>query len=97
MQPNSSAAQPTKTDGRKSRVSSVFLGIMAIVTILSFVYAFVQQVKASKNAEEALKQYDRASLAQQLAEKNAAEAVRQQAMANEARRMLEECRQSKSK
>lgn len=97
MTPNSSATQPSKTDGRKSRLISVILGIMAIVTILSFVYAFVQQVKATKNAEEAVNQFERATLAEKMAEQNALEATKQADLAREAMRMLEECRQSKSK
>lgn len=94
MTQNSSTTQPSQTEVRKARSRAVFLWIMAIVTIVSLVYAYVQQIKAERNAEEAFRQRELAITAQRMAEMNALEATKQ---ADIAKRMLEECRQSKGK
>lgn len=64
--------------------------VLVLALILSFVYAFVQQVAAERNAEEAFRQHQLAEAAEQQAMQNAAEARRQEALAMEQRAMAEQ-------
>ena len=71
--------------------SRALIVIMFVILLMSFAYAFVQQVAATRNAEEANKQRILAEQSTSMAEANATEAQRQAAIALESRRMLVEC------
>ena len=71
--------------------SRALIVILFVILLMSFVYAFVQQVAAEKNAEEAYRQRILAEQSVSRAEANGAEAQRQAAIALESRRMLVEC------
>lgn len=64
--------------------------VLVLALILSFAYAFVQQVAAEKNAEEANRQRILAEAANEQAAQNAVEAQRQEAMAKEQRAIAEQ-------
>ena len=81
---------------RKSRRrAGIGFGLLIFALVLSFVYAFVQQVAAERNAQEALKQHELVQQSQQMAEANAMESVKQRDIAVEMKRMLDECRSLK--
>src|SRR5262245_49303279 len=62
---------------RRTRKRAVFgFGILVLALIICIVYAFVQQVAAVKNAEEALRQKDMADNALVERDRNGEEAIR---------------------
>jgi hypothetical protein len=75
---------------RSRRRAAIGFVILVIVVILSIGYAFVQQVAAVKNAEEALRQRELALAAEQQAKMALEEAMRQEAMAMAQQRLAEE-------
>lgn len=88
------------------RRSTIGLLILVFVTLISLVYAFVKNVEATKNAEEANRQRILAEQARAEADMNAQEASKQREIANEqrkaaelsvklAREALENCRKGK--
>lgn len=85
---------------RRSRkfVTTSFV-ILLLAMVFSFVYAFVQQVEAERNAALALEQFNLAKQARMEADRNAEEARKQQALAAEnmaaAQRAIEECMKKK--
>ncbi len=64
--------------------------VLVLALILSLGYAFVQQVAARMNAEEANRQRTLAEASERQAMQNAAEAQRQEAMAMEQRAIAEQ-------
>lgn len=71
---------------RKSRRRAAFgFVILALALVLCMLYAFVQQVAATKNAEEALRQHELAEEQRQVAEKSEAVARRSETIAMEQR------------
>ncbi len=86
---------------QRARRCATMLGVVAIAMLISLVYAFVQQVAAEKNAEEALRQAIFAKDSQQMAvakEKQALlaeqDAIVNRDMAEEYRNELAKCRAS---
>ncbi|MBL7863878.1 MAG: PD40 domain-containing protein [Cyclobacteriaceae bacterium] len=69
---------------QRARTTATVFGVLAIIALIALVYAFVQQVKATKSAEEAIQQRELAEVARAEAVKNAEEARRQEALAKEA-------------
>lgn len=87
---------------RRTRKRAAFgFGVLILALILSFLYAFVQQVAATKNAEEANRQHQLAESARREANQNAEEAQRQAAIASAQRaaaeKMMEETRAALAK
>ncbi len=80
---------------KSRRRAAIGFGLLVFALVLSFVYAFVQQVAAERNAEEALRQEILAKESMHMAEANAKEAVRQEGIVKEMTRMLDECRSMK--
>jgi len=78
---------------KTTRRSLVGMLILVFVTLTSFVYAFVKQVEAERNAEAATQQRILAEQSKVQADMNAEEANRQRGIANEINRLLDECRQ----
>ena len=74
------------------RREGIGFGLLVFTLVLTFVYAFVQQVAAERNVEEALRQHGLAQKYQQMAEANAMEAVKQADIAMEMEMMLDKCR-----
>ena len=76
---------------KRSRTrAGIGFGLLLFAMLISFVYAFVQQVAAEKNAEEALRQHELAVNFQKMAEQNAEEARKQQDIATVQRKVTEE-------
>jgi choline-glycine betaine transporter len=75
---------------RSRKRAAVGFVILVLVVILSLVYAFVQQVAAERNAEEALRQRKLAEMSEQQAIRNAEEAKRQEAVAMAQERLAQE-------
>lgn len=76
---------------RSSRRRAAFgFVILVFALVICLLYAFVQQVAATKNAEEALRQKNLAETARVDAERNAEQAVRAEALAKEVMRHAEE-------
>lgn len=84
---------------RSRRLAIVGFIILILVMCCSFLYAFVQQVEATKQAEMARAQQILAEEARRHADMNAEEARKQQAIAEEnraaAEKAVEDCRKSK--
>ncbi len=80
---------------KSRRRAAIGFGLLVFALVLSFVFAFVQQVAAERNAEEAFKQQELGKKSQLMAEANAMEAMKQAQLAEEMRRMLDECRSLK--
>ncbi len=59
---------------RRSRITAIILGTAAIISMFFMLFAFVKQVEAEKNRQEAEQQRERATIQQQRAEENAEEA-----------------------
>ncbi|MDZ7737545.1 MAG: hypothetical protein U5K32_00435 [Bacteroidales bacterium] len=59
---------------RRSRITAIILGTAAIISMFFMLFAFVKQVEAEKNRQEAEQQRERATTEQQRAEKMAEEA-----------------------
>ncbi|MBL7849152.1 MAG: High-affnity carbon uptake protein Hat/HatR [Cyclobacteriaceae bacterium] len=78
---------------QRARTTATVFGVLAIIALIALVYAFVQQVKATKNAELAEAQRIIAVAAQKEAETSAKEAKRQADIAEEARRAAEKSAQ----
>lgn len=75
---------------RRSRKRATFgFMILVLALVLCAVYGFTQQVAATRNAEEALRQKNLADNARVDAERNAEEALRQQSIANAQRAAAE--------
>jgi ABC-type protease/lipase transport system fused ATPase/permease subunit len=69
---------------RRSRRRAAFgFVILVLALVLCLVYSFVQQVAATKNAEEALRQHVLAEEQRNMADRNAEEAMRQEALYKE--------------
>lgn len=68
---------------QRARTTATVFGVLAIVALIALVYAFVQQVQATKNAEEAKRQEILAKDAQKQAEASAEEARKQAQIARE--------------
>jgi uncharacterized iron-regulated membrane protein len=77
----------TRRSRKRAAVGFVFL---LLVAISSMVYAFVQQVAAKRNAEEALRQRTLAEMSEKQARMNAEEAKRQEAVAKMQQRLAED-------
>ncbi|MBL7852346.1 MAG: hypothetical protein JNN04_15690 [Cyclobacteriaceae bacterium] len=75
---------------RSRKRAAVGFVILILVVILSLGYAFVQQVAAERNAEEANRQRILAEASMEQAKMNAEEAKRQQAMAMAQERLAQE-------
>ncbi len=71
---------------RSRRRAAYGFVILILALVICMLYAFVQQVAATKNAEEALRQ-------RVMAEEHRAEAQRQQAIAQEQKAMAEKSRE----
>lgn len=78
---------------QRARTTATVFGVLAIVALIALVYAFVQQVAATKNAEEANRQRVLAEEAKVQADKNAEEANRQRGIADEQRQAAEKSAQ----
>lgn len=78
-------------DGMKKTMRRSLIGmlILIFVALISLVYAFVKNVEATKNAEEANRQRILAEEQKMYADKNAEEALKQREIANEQRRVAE--------
>ena len=74
---------------QRARTTATVFGVLAIIALIALVYAFVQQVAATKNAEEANRQRVLAEASQKLAEANAKEATKQAEIAKEQRAAAE--------
>jgi hypothetical protein len=75
---------------RRSRRRGAFgFVILVLALVLCMLYGFVQQVAATKNAEEALRQKDLADQARVEAVRNLEEARRQEAIGHEQRVVAE--------
>lgn len=75
-----------KEDLKRSRRRAAFgFVILILALVICMLYAFVQQVAATKNAEEALRQRVLAEEQRQIAEKSEAVAKRSEAIAMEHR------------
>ena len=68
---------------------------LAIVTLISVVYAFVQTVKAENAERSALEQKMLSDQAGVMADRNAAEAQRQNQLYESCRQQLQQCQSSK--
>lgn len=68
---------------QRARTTATVFGVLAIVALIALVYAFVKQVEANRNAEEAQKQTALAVAAKEQADENAKEARRQEEIAKE--------------
>lgn len=66
---------------QRARTTATVFGVLAIIALIALVYAFVQQVAATKSAIEANKQRELAEASQKEAVKNAEEAQRQEKIA----------------
>lgn len=71
---------------RRSRITAIILGTAAIISMFFMLFAFVKQVEAEKNRQEAEQQRERATVQQQRAEEMAENA---RLSAEEARRQEE--------
>jgi len=84
---------------RSRRLAIVGFIILILVMCCSFLYAFVQQVEATKQAEMARAQQILAEEARQQAMRSLEEARRQESIANEnkaaAEKAIEDCRKGK--
>jgi WD40 repeat protein/energy-coupling factor transporter ATP-binding protein EcfA2 len=78
---------------QRARTTATVFGVLAVVALMALVYAFVQQVAATRNAEEAIRQKILAENSQKQAEANAAEAIRQEKIAKENQMAAEKARQ----
>ncbi len=77
---------------RKSRRrAGIGFGLLVFALVLSFVYAFVQQVAAERNAEEALRQAILAKDSQQMAVAKEKQALQAEEDAMLARDLAENC------
>ncbi len=68
---------------QRARTTATVFGVLAIIALIALVYAFVQQVAATKNAEEANRQRVLAEASEKQAQANAIEAKRQEGIAKE--------------
>lgn len=68
---------------QRARTTATVFGVLAVVALMALVYAFVQQVAATRNAEEATRQALLAQASEKQAKANAEEARRQEAIAKE--------------
>lgn len=80
---------------KTSRRNIAGMLILILVSASASVYAFVKNVEATRNAEEANRQRSLAEESKVMADANAEEAARQSAIASEIQRLLDECRQAK--
>jgi len=78
---------------QRARTTATVFGVLAIIALIALVYAFVQQVEATKQAVIAREQRDLAEVARAEATKNAEEARRQEAIAIENRAAAEKSAQ----
>ncbi len=74
---------------QRARTTATVFGVLAVIALIALVYAFVQQVAATRNAEEAKRQEILAKESQKLAEANAEEAKKQAEIAKEQRAAAE--------
>lgn len=85
---------------QRARTTATVFGVLAIIALIALVYAFVQQVAATRNAKLATEQRDLATAAKIQADKNALEARRQEGIAKEqtafAQKSAEEARQAQA-
>lgn len=79
---------------RRNRRMATIIGTCFIIVLIALVYAFVQQVAAEKNAEEAMRQKMLAKQSEVIAQQNAMEAQRQEARAKELQDQLDKCLRS---
>ncbi len=79
---------------QRARRFAIMLGVVAIAMLISFVYAFIQQIAAEKNAEEALRQFTRAEQSSKLAEQAEQRAQMAEALAQSRLIQLEKSRGS---
>lgn len=68
---------------QRARTTATVFGVLAVIALIALVYAFVQQVAATKNAEEANRQRVLAEASEKQAKANADEAKRQEGIARE--------------
>lgn len=68
---------------QRARTTATVFGVLAVIALIALVYAFVQQVAATKNAEEANRQRVLAEASEKQAKANAEEAKRQESIARE--------------
>lgn len=73
---------------RRNRNLATFIGTYSIIVLIAMIYAFVQQVSAEKNAEEAMRLVKQS---EEIAQQNAMEAQRQEARAQELQDQLDKC------
>lgn len=73
---------------RRNRKLATFIGTYSIIVLIAMIYAFVQQVSAEKNAEEAMRLVKQS---EEIAQQNAMEAQRQEARAQELQDQLDKC------
>lgn len=74
---------------QRARTTATVFGVLAIVALMALVYAFVQQVAATRNAEEAIRQKELADQNAEQARKSAEEARIQEGIAKEQRAAAE--------
>lgn len=92
---NDEARKVDPVELRKNRKMAIIISTCFIIVLISMVYAFVQQVAAERNAEQAFVQEALAREMKQMADQNAEEAKKQAAIAQELTHRLEDCLHSK--
>jgi len=70
---------------QRARTTATVFGILAIIALIALVYAFVQQVEATKQRDAAERNAEIANEERKKADANAEEARKQERLANEAR------------
>lgn len=73
----------------RAKITSLILGVAAIISIIFFVFAVMKKIESDENLREAVKQTEIARQNEELATLKAAEARQQQAIANRQREIAE--------